>query len=551
MEGQNRFKTLLVQISLIFLPVLSIMVGIIYNTVYNSTVDGFLKAQDSHMEMIMDQAYNEYHAVAFYNSDATDWFINMWEKYPSDAVTSMGASDYKALKKYTDEHPDFDLGNPECRENLPEDICRIYAKKTYVDMTACYSYFLRDDSITAAFLVDLKQENKIIFLSEFRVDGKQHKLGDTYEYDISDHPAIAEMLENGEDEVYFEKQEGISSEGKYYIAYKPVLADGKVRAALGIAYKWDIIQSTATESLLKTLVISIGGIIVALVVLLIVLYFFSIRPVKKLQNALVSYNEDKNSTELVAKMLDIRSGNEFSYLADTMADFVMKINHYTEENIRIATEREKAEKELYEAKVNIMVSQVRPHFIYNALTSIAMMCTIDPDTAQEATIEFADYLRGNMDSLKNTAPVPFSHELEHLKKYLYIEKLRFADKLNIVYDIGPTEFNLPQLSIQPLVENAVKHGVGMKLEGGTVTISTKETETAFEVCITDDGVGFDVEKVKDKKDGRSHIGMENTKKRLKDMCDAEITITSTPGEGTVARVVLPKEGQKSDNTVRG
>lgn len=198
------------------------------------------------------------------------------------------------------------------------------------------------------------------------------------------------------------------------------------------------------------------------------------------------------------------------------------------------------EKELYEAKIGVMVSQVQPHFMYNALSSIAMMCSIDPETAQEATVTFADYLRVNMDSLKQKGPVPFSRELEHLKKYLYIEKLRFRDKLNIVYDIQTEDFELPQLSVQPLVENAVKHGVGMKKNGGTVTIASKETDSAYEVIISDDGVGFDTNAER-QDDGRSHVGMENTKKRLKDMCGADVIITSTIGKGTVARIVIPKE----------
>ncbi len=206
------------------------------------------------------------------------------------------------------------------------------------------------------------------------------------------------------------------------------------------------------------------------------------------------------------------------------------------------------QKELYEAKVGVMVSQIQPHFMYNALTSIAMMCSIDPETAQEATVTFAKYLRGNMDSLKQTKPVAFEQELEHLKKYLYIEKLRFGKKLNIVYDIQATDFVLPLLSIQPLVENAVKHGVGMKKQGGTVTIATRETDRAFEVIISDDGVGFDVNAEK-KDDGRSHVGMENTQRRLKEMCGGEVKIESAVGEGTVATVILPKEGQNHENTV--
>ena len=211
---------------------------------------------------------------------------------------------------------------------------------------------------------------------------------------------------------------------------------------------------------------------------------------------------------------------------------------------REAIEYQKVQKELYEAKVAVMVSQIRPHFMYNALSSIAMLCKLDPDRAYTATVTFSDYLRGNMDSLKQTAPVPFSKELEHLKKYLYIEKMRFDDMLNIRYDIQTEAFSVPQLSVQPLVENAVKHGVGMKEDGGTVTIATRETETAYEILISDDGVGFDTS-APPKEDGRSHVGMENTRKRLKEMCNAEIVITSTPGEGTTAKVIIPKEETKS------
>lgn len=206
------------------------------------------------------------------------------------------------------------------------------------------------------------------------------------------------------------------------------------------------------------------------------------------------------------------------------------------------------QRELYESRVAIMVSQIQPHFLYNSLSSIAMLCTLDPETAQEATVTFADYLRGNMDSLKQKTPVPFSKELEHLKKYLYIEKLRFGKKLNVEYDIETEDFVLPQLSIQPLAENAVKHGLSKKRGGGTLTIATRELDDRYEITVSDDGKGFDVNEVKN--DGRSHVGMDNVRRRLKEMCDGEVKIESTPGEGTVATVILPKEGQNSENTLR-
>lgn len=175
----------------------------------------------------------------------------------------------------------------------------------------------------------------------------------------------------------------------------------------------------------------------------------------------------------------------------------------------------------------------------NSLTSIAQLCEKNPSKAKKATIEFSEYLRRNMNSLKEQAPVPFESELKHLETYLSLEKMRFGDELNIEYDIETTDFLIPSLTVQPLVENAVKHGVGMKEDGGTVTIATKEFDDRYEVIVSDDGVGFDT--AKKPNDGRTHIGMENVRNRLKTMCNAVLNIESTVGKGTVATITIPKE----------
>lgn len=203
---------------------------------------------------------------------------------------------------------------------------------------------------------------------------------------------------------------------------------------------------------------------------------------------------------------------------------------------------QKMQHELLQMRISIMVSQIQPHFLYNSLTSIAQLCEKNPSQAKKATIEFADYMRHNMNSLKNENPVSFESELNHLKTYLSLEKMRFGDDLNIVYDIQTTDFKIPSLAVQPLVENAVKHGVGMKEDGGTVTISTKEAKDHYEIIVSDDGVGFDVSVPKN--DGRSHVGMENVKNRLKTMCNATIETESVIGKGTVVKILIPKEEEK-------
>ena len=198
------------------------------------------------------------------------------------------------------------------------------------------------------------------------------------------------------------------------------------------------------------------------------------------------------------------------------------------------------EKDLIESKLKISMSQIRPHFLYNVLTAIAQLCTQDPEKAKEATLFFAEYLRHNMDSLEGAELLPFDKELEHIHAYLKLEQLRFGDDLKILYDIRTKDFLIPALCLQPLVENAVKWGVGQKEDGGCVRLLTREEQGVVIVCIEDDGVGFDMEK----QDDRVHIGIENVRLRLEKLCQASMQIESKKGEGTRVTIRLPRGGGK-------
>lgn len=227
-------------------------------------------------------------------------------------------------------------------------------------------------------------------------------------------------------------------------------------------------------------------------------------------------------------------------------------NAMTRIRINEANEREKRvelENEIVEQNVKVMLSQIQPHFLYNCLTTIAQLCDIDPKTAKQATIDFSKYLRTNLDSIKATENIPFLTELDHIKKYLSLEKLRFEDDLNIVYDIEATSFMIPTLSVQPLVENAVKYGVCQKENGGTVFIISKEEKDSYVILVKDDGVGFDLSKVN--KDGRTHIGIENARQRLEKMCHATLNIESTIGVGTIVTIRIPKEEKGYEDNSRG
>lgn len=198
----------------------------------------------------------------------------------------------------------------------------------------------------------------------------------------------------------------------------------------------------------------------------------------------------------------------------------------------------KLKAELEQSRVAVMLSQIQPHFLYNSLTSVMDLCDRNPKQAKAAIADFADYLRGNLSSLKTENLISFRTELAHIEKYLRLEKLRFQDELEVVYDIQVQDFMLPALSVQPLIENAVKHGVGRKIGGGTVSVHTYETENDYIIRITDDGVGFVEGEYAD--DDSTHVGIENTKKRLDMMMNARLEIESKKGEGTTACVLIPK-----------
>lgn len=200
--------------------------------------------------------------------------------------------------------------------------------------------------------------------------------------------------------------------------------------------------------------------------------------------------------------------------------------------------REK-EKALVASQIAIMMSQIKPHFLYNSLTAIAQLCENNPKAAKKATIAFSDYLRNNMHSIEKNELIPITEELKHIKTYLYLEKMRFDDYLEIEYDIQATDFYVPSLSVQPIVENAVKWGIGEKENGGVIKISTCSNDESFEIKVSDNGNGFDANK--SKTDNRTHIGIDNVRKRLDVMCSGELIIDSVIGKGTTVKIVIPRE----------
>ena len=179
---------------------------------------------------------------------------------------------------------------------------------------------------------------------------------------------------------------------------------------------------------------------------------------------------------------------------------------------------------------------MRPHFIYNTMTSIYYLVAQDSVRAQQVISDFTNYLRKNFTAIATSEPILFAEELEHTRAYLAVEQVRFEGKLFVKYETEVTVFRLPPLTLQPIVENAVKHGVDPDLAPVTITIKTSETEEEICLSVEDTGVGFNNEEAEN-----AGGALANIKERLKLMCDGSLTIMPREHGGTVVMIRLPKE----------
>ena len=203
------------------------------------------------------------------------------------------------------------------------------------------------------------------------------------------------------------------------------------------------------------------------------------------------------------------------------------------------SELKKKELELIENRISIMMSQIKPHFLYNALSAIVQLCDENPALAKKTATDFSAYLRSNMDSLGNNGLISIEKEMDHVKHYLSLEKAIYGKALDIVYIIEAGGFLVPPLTIQPIVENAVKHGIGKKEGGGVITVSVSETEDGHLVTVSDDGAGYDTDKAENNEARR--IGIDNVRKRLAHY-GWILELSSKLGKGTTAYIKLPNGG---------
>ena len=228
-----------------------------------------------------------------------------------------------------------------------------------------------------------------------------------------------------------------------------------------------------------------------------------------------------------------------SYVLSALVMYSLVLSDQIEQTIQYQQKIAEQQGEIARQRTKVMVLQMRPHFIYNTLVSIHSLCGINPQKAQQITMDFTNYLRRNFNAVASDSTIPFSTELEHTRAYLAVEQAQHGAMLSVDYDTPFTHFRLPPLTLQPIVENAVKHGMDPCHRPLCISIRTRFTDSGAEIIVEDNGSGFDPSD-----ESRPHIALDNIRQRLEMMCGGHMTITPREGGGTVVTIMIP------DNTAQ-
>ena len=259
---------------------------------------------------------------------------------------------------------------------------------------------------------------------------------------------------------------------------------------------------------------------------------------------------------------------DISYILSALAMYSFILSDQIEQDRR-------QQQEIAHERARVMVLQMRPHFIYNALMSILSFCRLDPRKAEQITMDFTNYLRRNFSAIASDSAIPFSEELEHTHAYLAVEQAQYDDMLIVDYDMQFTHFRLPPLTLQPIVENAVKHGMDLNADPLHISIRTRHREglpsnpfmqdfqenparsltgaqplvakqstgnrrdAGAEITVEDTGPGFDPLDA-----SKPHTTLENIRQRLKMMCGGSMTIQPREGGGTVVTITIPDSTER-------
>ena len=334
MDNQKspRKRKLFFQISVILIPIfLAVTAGVLW-LFYESSVNSFLKAQESYMENIINSAYaNMFYEFGeeVYGTKPLDYILTYCEDYPENVQDSLTEEEFNTYTWYAG---DMSL------LGSSEEIDRSFVK---MELSSILSYFeseynsLAVSNCSQAFLMDTSEGHEGMVLYEYKKQGDAKKIGEMFDYTFSEHPKIKDMIDSGADQIVFEKTKDFPMQGNYYVGYKPVIIDGKVRAVVGISFEWDDIRISVMKTIGRAGLVTAAGLLLVILLMQGIIYRRVIVPVQNIQVAVRNYTDSKDSKAAVSSLAEIREANEIGLLSGDISELVRKIEEYNDKNSKL------------------------------------------------------------------------------------------------------------------------------------------------------------------------------------------------------------------------
>lgn len=390
MKKKKKNRKLLFQMSVIVLPIFVAMIIAVIYSVYDNTVKSFLEAQNPYMEYLLDRTYEN--SLSYMEKDELEWYFDFWEKNADAVRKPVSKEEEQALYEYID-NTDTDkiqTWSVEWMENAPDELKVVIAKQRYINILDSLKFESTNKHIERLFLMDVTKGYEGLVLCEYQIAGLSNKIGDRYEgFKMSQHSALKDLLKSKTEKNVFERVRDFPEDGSYYICYKPIWVNGELRAVMGMAYNWQDFQVSVYKTLRRALFVSVGGIILALIVLQIMLYRRAVKPVSRIQSIVREYKNNKDSDEVIARMSEIKERNEFGLLSEDIAELAKEIDYYTKQNMKLAGERERVATELDMAR-RLQASQLPTQMpAFPDRQDIDVFASMTP--AKEVGGDFYDY----------------------------------------------------------------------------------------------------------------------------------------------------------------
>ena len=339
-----KFRRLFIQISMIVIPLFLLTAAGIAVVVYNTTVKGFLEGQRSLMsrqlENIVDETCVETNT---FSSEKIDWYFDKLEEYGSKVLSTDNEGSEDELYKFYE----TDTGSVSDVMNAPESV-QYRLTKDFFDIlyqAALKSYM--NYGSKKLFIVDASEGHKGMVICDLTEGNIQH-IGEPLDIDMSEHKVLEKLLDsdNSTMEAVFERSSTFPDEGKYYIAYFPIVHENRPRAIIGVVYDWNSFNEALRSTLMQTIIICVGALIIVLILLQFIIYRRATAPVSAIQQTIREYTQDKDSGRVVSAMERIKVKNELGLLSKDVSELAREIDYYTGENIKLAAEKERVTAEL-------------------------------------------------------------------------------------------------------------------------------------------------------------------------------------------------------------